>query len=78
MCETGRLVLKGQKNGKLKTVSDSLVPANFPHVIEAVKNVAGLNEETRTYKTPSLALKLGNNLKKIANIIECEAVIFGR
>lgn len=77
MRETGRLILQGKKNGNLKTTSDFLVPANFPHVIEAVHKVAGLNEETNTYKTPSLALKLGHNLKKMANIVECEAMISG-
>ncbi len=70
-------VLQGQKNGKLKETSDFFVQANFPHVIEAVKNVAGWNEETSIYITPSLALKLGHNLKKMANIIECEAMIAG-
>ncbi|KAK2859737.1 hypothetical protein Q5P01_004357 [Channa striata] len=39
--------------------------------------VAGLNEETNTYKTPSLALKLGHNLKNIANVLESEAMISG-
>ena len=48
MSETGRLILQGKKNGKLKEVSDFFVPANFPYVIEAVKNVAGFNEETNT------------------------------
>lgn len=37
--------------------------------------MAGLNEETNTYKTPSLALKLGHNLKKIADLTECDAMI---
>ncbi|XP_065151644.2 uncharacterized protein [Paramisgurnus dabryanus] len=75
MRETGRLVLQGKKNGKLKEVSDFFIPANFPDVIEAVHSVAGLNEETSTFKAPSLALKLGHNLKKMANIIECEAMM---
>ncbi len=77
MRETGRLVLQGRKNSKLKEVSDFFIPANFPHVIEAVHGVAGLNEETSTYKAPSLALKLGHNLKKMANVIECEAMMSG-
>lgn len=77
MRETGRLVLQGRKNSKLKEVSDFFIPANFPHVIEAVHSVAGLNEETSTYKAPSLALKLGHNLKKMANVIECEAMMSG-
>ncbi|XP_047658877.1 uncharacterized protein LOC113659136 [Tachysurus fulvidraco] len=75
--ETGRLVIEGKKNSKLKEVSDFFIPANFPHVIKAVHSVAGLNEETSTYKTPSLALKLGQNLKKMANIVECEAIMSG-
>ena len=77
MRETGRVVLQGQKNGKLKVLSDFFVPANFPHVVEAVRNVAGLDEETSVFKTPSLALKLGHNLKKIADVLECEAMISG-
>ncbi|XP_016394519.1 uncharacterized protein LOC107728747, partial [Sinocyclocheilus rhinocerous] len=36
MRETGRLVLQGRQKGKLKEVSDFFIPANFPHVIEAV------------------------------------------
>ncbi|XP_009300147.1 uncharacterized protein isoform X1 [Danio rerio] len=75
MRETGRLVLEGKKNGKLKEVSDFFIPANFPYVIQAVHSVAGLNEETSTFKTPSLALKLGHNLKKMASIIECDAMM---
>ncbi|XP_056118313.1 uncharacterized protein LOC130095581 [Rhinichthys klamathensis goyatoka] len=77
MRETGRLVLQGKQTGKLKEVSDFFVPANFPHVIDAVHSVSGLNEETNTYKAPSLALKLGHNLKKLASIIECEAMMSG-
>lgn len=75
MRETGRLIQEGRKIGKLKTVLDYFLPANFPHVIEAVKSVAGFNDKTHTYKTPSLALKLGHNLKKMASIVECEAMI---
>lgn len=60
------LVLQGNINGKLKMLSDFFVPANFAHVIKAVRNVAGLNEDTNTFKTPSLALKLGHNLKKVS------------
>lgn len=46
-------------------------------MIEAVKVVAGFHEETGTYKTPSLALKLGHSLKKLANILECEGMMSG-
>ncbi len=72
---TGCLVLQGRQSGKLKDVSDFFIPANFPYVIEAVHRLAGLNEETSTYKAPSSALKLGHNLKKMANVIECEEMM---
>ncbi|XP_078026445.1 uncharacterized protein LOC144464173 [Epinephelus lanceolatus] len=77
MRETGRLLLQGQQSQNLKEMSDFFAPANFPRVIEAVKVVAGFSEETGTYTTPSLALKLGHSLKKLANILECEGMMSG-
>lgn len=59
----------------MKKVSDFFAPSNFPHIIEAVRNVAGFDEETGTYKIPSLALKLGHNLKKMSDVIEFEAMV---
>lgn len=50
---------------------------NFPDVIRAVTVVAGRNKKTKTLRTPSLALKLGYNLKKVANIMEFEGRIAG-
>ncbi|XP_039676792.1 uncharacterized protein LOC120571768 [Perca fluviatilis] len=58
----------------LKTVR-TVRTSNFAHVVEAVKKVAEFDEEKGLYKTPSLALKLGHNLKKMANIVECEAMM---
>ncbi|XP_023821816.1 uncharacterized protein LOC110013576 isoform X1 [Oryzias latipes] len=75
--ETGRLVLQAKRCGKLKRMSDFFLPSNFPHVIKAVHMVAGFNQETSTFKKPSLALKLGHNLKKMANIVEYEAMVAG-
>ncbi|XP_076011575.1 uncharacterized protein LOC143004514 [Genypterus blacodes] len=73
MREIGRLIRQSRKAGRLKRIEDFYVPSNFNFVVEAVKNVAGFDEDKNMYKTPSLALKLGHTLKKIANILECEA-----
>lgn len=73
MREIGRLILHSQKLGRLKRIEDFYVPFNFNFVIEAVKDVAGFDENKNIYKIPSLALKLGHSLKKIADILECEA-----
>ncbi|KAK0134660.1 hypothetical protein N1851_029728 [Merluccius polli] len=40
-----------------------------------LKEVSGFDDETQTYKTPSLALKLGHTLKRICNIIHFRAVV---
>ncbi|XP_070820041.1 uncharacterized protein [Chaetodon trifascialis] len=73
MREIGRLILQSRKSGRLKRIEDFYVPSNFNRVVDAVKDVAGFDEDTNTYKTPSLALKLGHTLKKIADILECDA-----
>lgn len=50
MRETGRLLLQGKKYGKLQEMLDFFIPANFPHMVQAIKSVACLNEETNTSK----------------------------
>ncbi|XP_054873571.1 zinc finger MYM-type protein 4-like isoform X3 [Amphiprion ocellaris] len=72
MREVGRLIQQSQKRG-LKCLKDFFVPSNFNLVIDAVKAVAGFDEEKNMFKTPSLALKLRHSLKKLADILECEA-----
>ena len=73
MREIGRLVLHSGNAGRLKHIEDFYVPSNFNSVVKAVKDVAGFDEDKNLYKTPSLALKLGHSLKKLADILECEA-----
>lgn len=51
--------------------------SNFPDAIQTFTGVAGRNKKTSTLKTSSLALNLGYNLKKIANIMEFEGGIAG-
>ncbi|XP_063061964.1 uncharacterized protein LOC134454738 isoform X2 [Engraulis encrasicolus] len=75
--EVGRLLLYSKEVGHLKTMSDFVIPANFPHVVSAVRHVSGFSAEKNNFRIPSLALKLGHSLKKIADIIECEAMISG-
>ncbi|KAG9271819.1 hypothetical protein AMEX_G13306, partial [Astyanax mexicanus] len=77
MREVGRLLLEAQKLTPLKTMEDFIIPANFSHVVSAVKMVAGFNPEKNTYRIPSLALKLGHSLQKICSIVESNAMICG-
>ncbi|XP_065140476.1 uncharacterized protein [Paramisgurnus dabryanus] len=77
MREAGRLLVSARKVGKLQSIKDFFIPKNFYDVIKAVKDTAGYREEDEVFAIPSLALKLGHNLKKMADIAECEAMIAG-
>ncbi|XP_062419595.1 uncharacterized protein LOC134132279 isoform X3 [Pungitius pungitius] len=72
--EMGRLLLSLRKKCSIFSFEDAVKPNNFYKVIEAVKDVAGYDEEKHSYRTPSLALKLGHSLKKIGDIILCRAI----
>ncbi|CAM4567862.1 unnamed protein product [Leuciscus chuanchicus] len=72
--EMGRLLLSLRKKYSIFGLEDAVKPNNFYKVIEAVKDVAGYDEKSHSYKTPSLAFKLGRSLKKIGDIILCRAI----
>ena len=71
--ELGRLLICSRKTTPLKTIKDHIRPANFMHVVQAVKHIVGYDSETQTYKCPSLALKIGHSLSKIAMLVESQA-----
>nr|XP_020474167.1 uncharacterized protein LOC109970738 [Monopterus albus] len=65
--EMGRLLLTLRKKS-ICSFEDAMKPKNFSKVVEAVRELAGFNEEMKTCDRPSLQLKLGNSLKKIGDI----------
>lgn len=71
--ELGRLLICSRKTIPLKTIQDHVKPANFMHVVQAVKDMAGYSCGTNAYKCPNLALKIGYSLKKISMLIESRA-----
>ncbi|XP_028985935.1 uncharacterized protein LOC114843500 [Betta splendens] len=71
--EVGRLLLCLRKDFSVQNIEDAIRPANFHRVIEGVKKLSGFDEETHSYQTPSLALKLGHILNRIAEIIHWRA-----
>ncbi|XP_017283379.1 uncharacterized protein LOC108242808 [Kryptolebias marmoratus] len=72
-----RLVLEAQKSTPMQSLEDFLDPSNFRHVVSAVKVIAGYDPEKKTYNLPSLAYKLGYNLKKICGIVQHNAINSG-
>lgn len=77
MREMARLLIMARAITPLKTTEDLVMPPNFPHVIKAV-GVAGYEFKSNSYKTPSLALKLGHSLAKVAGIVQCNAITANR
>ena len=78
MREMARLLITARAITHLKSTEDLVMPSNFPHVIQAVRSVAGYDEGGNSYRIPSLALKLGDSLAKVAGIVQCNAIIANR
>ncbi|KAK0140187.1 hypothetical protein N1851_022885 [Merluccius polli] len=75
--QLGRFLQTIRKRSSILTLEDAIQPGNFMEVIEAVKETAGFDKDNNCYKTPSLALKLGNSLLKVSDIIHCHALMAG-
>lgn len=75
--EVGRLLLILRNEFSIYNIEDAVRPSNFHVLVQAVKRVSGFDEDSHSYKTPSLALKLGHSLHKISDLICCTALVAG-
>lgn len=75
--ELGRLLIQLRLQQPLRNLSliDVVTPVHFDAVLQASKAVSGFNKDTNTMKTPSLALRLGAVLGKVANIMHGEGLV---
>lgn len=78
MREMARLLMVARAITPLKATEDLVMPSNIPRVTQAVRAAAGNELESNSYKIPSLALKLGYSLAKVAGIVQCNAIIANR
>ncbi|XP_031668905.1 uncharacterized protein LOC109884846 isoform X1 [Oncorhynchus kisutch] len=78
MREVARLLITARTCTPLMCFEDLVIPSNLPHVITAVRAVAGYNEENKTYDRPTLAVQMGYNLMNIGNAVESCALTSGR
>lgn len=61
----GRFLLEIKKiDGTITDFSSCFFPEKFDKVLDAINNVAGLNELAQTYKAPATAFELGSLIKK--------------
>ncbi|KAJ8039318.1 N-lysine methyltransferase KMT5A [Holothuria leucospilota] len=61
-------------NPELQTIQDSINPKYFDTVVQGVKLSSGYDSGGNTYKTPSLALKLGHSIRKCAMIVKSKRI----
>ncbi|XP_041954724.1 uncharacterized protein LOC121713822 isoform X4 [Alosa sapidissima] len=77
MRELGRLILSAREVTSLRSISEMMTPTTFMQTVLAVKHVSGYNQESNTYKIPTLPLKLGQSLAKISELLESKALVNG-
>ena len=75
--ELGRLLVYMQNLKIVKSFEEIINPQLFPDVVKCVTELCGWDETTKTIETPSLGIKLGQLLVKIACMIKGEAIISG-
>lgn len=75
MREVGRLLLKLKENVPEKHLSDFIDPDEFYNVLEATRALTDWDNRKGEFGKPSLALKIGIHLKKLANIKIRNAII---
>lgn len=70
--ELGRLLVSCHKITPMYNLEDFILPSNWVHVVEAVKDVAGLNKEDPTLNLTILS-HLYRSLQKIGKLVESDA-----
>ncbi|KAJ8030334.1 hypothetical protein HOLleu_26714 [Holothuria leucospilota] len=74
--ELGRLLLQLREtfDEENACLEDFIHPEKFQRVVTAVRSMCGFNDSSHVYRTPSLALKIGHTLKKVAAIVKGHAL----
>ena len=78
--ELARLVhqLREERGKPNACLEDFIRPSEFSAIVEATRTIAGFNENSKTYSTPSLAIKIGHSLHKCATIMRGNSVEKGQ
>ncbi|XP_033759896.1 uncharacterized protein LOC117342041 isoform X2 [Pecten maximus] len=76
MREMARLLICiREEDSEITTIEDLIDPKHFPLALRCTQKLCGYEEETNTYRNPSLALKLGYSLKKCGSIKKANGLI---
>ncbi|OWF54306.1 hypothetical protein KP79_PYT19773 [Mizuhopecten yessoensis] len=76
MRQLSRLLIQmKESNPAITSVKQCVSPEHWESLLQAVKCVARLNEETGLYDTPSMPLKLGHSIQMCAKILKSAGLI---
>lgn len=72
----GRLLLAARKvslqpNANMRSF---IAPTKFRHLFDATKDIAGFDSKKNVFEKPSLALKIGHSLKKLALLVQGQSL----
>lgn len=73
--ELGRLLLTLREKKIVKTMNEVINPQLFPAIVQTVTSMCRWDEKSKTIETPSLGIKLGQVLTKVAYLVKGEAII---
>lgn len=68
MREMGRLLLTLKNTYDINCLFDALKPQVFQYLVSATKIISGYDITTKSFKSPSLALHMGTNLKIVCDV----------
>ena len=72
---TARLLIAAQSiNEKITTLEELILPINYETVISSVKKLAQFDEKSEKFKISALPLKIGQNLKRCAEVFYRESL----
>ena len=72
--ELGRITIKMKAYKDVSCLNEVINPKLFAKVVKAVSEMCGWDEESKKIKTPSLGIKLGQLLGKIASLVATQAI----
>jgi hypothetical protein len=76
--QLGRFVIAARKNqSNFTNLTSCIDAAKFPEVVSVVRQMCGYASASNNFSNPSLALKLGNGLKKCAVILRSISLVEG-
>ncbi|XP_065936953.1 uncharacterized protein [Magallana gigas] len=72
--EVGRLLFACKLSKDIQCLDEALLSKNWDILIQNVRTIAGFDEESHTYTSPSLALKIGHSLQKCARYMRSDGI----